>query len=94
MQIPSPREKKVWHKQTIKRILANETYTGKLYLQTVDSSGVKNNKYKKDGEKAKRKPKPREGWLLAEVPMIIDDATFKKAQVGEYKAQAAGKVKV
>jgi len=56
MQIPSPREKKVWHKQTIKRILANETYTGKLYLQTVDSSGVKNNKYKK----AEKRPKGRQ----------------------------------
>ena len=63
-------------------------------MQTVDSSGVKNNKYKKDAEKAKRKAKPREEWLSAEVPMIIDDVTFKKAQVGEYKAQEAEKVKV
>lgn len=80
MQIPSPKGKKTWYKQTVKRILMNETYTGKLHLQTVDTSGVKNNKYKNDEDKARRKMKPREEWIEIKVPQIIDDTTFQKAQ--------------
>ena len=80
MQIPTPKGKEIWQKITVKRILSNETYTGTLYLQTVDSSEVKNNKYRSKKERVSRKEKPREEWLPVKVPVIIDELTFQKAQ--------------
>jgi len=69
-----------WHKGSVKRILNNYSYTGTLFIQTVDTQGTKFNKYRKEEEKIKRKMKPQEQWIPIEIPNIIDIETWEKLQ--------------
>lgn len=76
--ISSPRGS-TWHKMTVKRILANETYTGTLHLNQTDAGGVKYNRYQK-GPKARRKLRPPDEWIPISVPPIISSERYRSAQ--------------
>lgn len=74
------REEGIWYKGTIKRILNNYTYTGTLFIQTVDTQGVKHNKFRNPEERIKRKEKPREEWIAIQVPEIIPVDIWEQLQ--------------
>ena len=74
------KEEGQWYKGTVKRILNNYSYTGTLFIQTVDSQGVKFNKYRNEDEKIKRTMKPKEQWIAIEIPEIIDIEIWEKLQ--------------
>jgi len=86
LKIPPPRGPKdknkeaVWHRATVRRILANETYTGVLYLRVEDATGVRNNRHRPVEEKVSRKKRPREEWCVVRVPAIIDRQTWEEVQ--------------
>ena len=74
------REEGIWYKTTIKRILNNYTYTGTLFIQTVDSQGVKHNKFRNENEKVKRTMRPREEWIAIQVPEIVPIDIWEQLQ--------------
>lgn len=74
------KEEGKWSRATISRILKNYTYTGTLFIQTVDTQGVKFNKFRNEEDKIKRKEKPREEWIAIEVPEIIPVVIWEEVQ--------------
>ena len=74
------REEGIWYKGTIKRILNNYTYTGTLFIQTVDTQGVKHNKFRSQDEKVKRTMKPREEWIGITIPEIVPIEIWEQLQ--------------
>ncbi|MBF8376838.1 recombinase family protein [Alicyclobacillus mali] len=82
--IPSPRAGKLlWSRTTVRRILQYEPYyTGITYIRKHAAHGVHLNRYiaNKD-ERYRRSIRPREEWVKMEIPIIIDEETFRKAQV-------------
>ena len=74
------REEGIWYKATVKRILCNYTYTGTLFIQTVDTQGVKHNKFRSPDEKVKRVMKPREEWIGIQIPEIIPIEVWEQLQ--------------
>jgi len=74
------REEGIWYKATVKRILCNYTYTGTLFIQTVDAQGVKHNKFRSPDEKVKRTMKPREEWIGIQVPILIPIEVWEQLQ--------------
>ena len=74
------KEEGIWYKGTIKRILNNYTYTGTLFIQTVDSQGVKHNKFRNPDEKVKRIMKPREEWIAIMIPEIVPVEIWEQLQ--------------
>lgn len=51
MGIPSPRGKKVWSKETLRKILHNEKYTGSVILQkTFVENYLKHKQIKNNGQ--------------------------------------------
>jgi site-specific DNA recombinase len=77
--IPSPRMK-LWNRVTVRRILTNPSYLGILYIRRYDTKDCHLNKYKKKGEKIKVKEKPRCEWIPIQIPRIIDNDIWEKAQ--------------
>jgi len=77
--VPSPRMKQ-WNRVTVRRMLANPSYLGILYIRRYDTRDYHLNKFRKKGEKIKIKEKPRDEWIPVEIPEIIDMTTWEKAQ--------------
>lgn len=79
--IPTKKRKGVWHRQVVRQILMNETYTGVFYHNKWDTDGMLANKYKKNSEdKIPMTMRPKEEWIPVEVPVIIEKKTFEYAQ--------------
>ncbi|KXH87375.1 recombinase family protein [Sporosarcina sp. HYO08] len=79
--IPTKRRVGKWHRQVVRQILMNETYTGTFYHNKWNTEGMLANKYKEDDEdKVRMTLRPREEWIGVEVPAIIDTKTFEYAQ--------------
>lgn len=79
--IPTKKRKGVWHRQVVRQILMNETYTGVFYHNKWNTEGMLVNKYKdSDDEKVSMTLRPKEEWIPVEVPVIIEKETFKFAQ--------------
>ncbi len=79
MGIPTKKGKKVWHRQVVRQMLMNESYTGVYYQNKYDTVGdyVK----KQAGEKiAYGKLRPKEEWVVTEIPPIISREQFDYAQ--------------
>lgn len=79
MGIPTAKGGTVWHRQVVRQILMNESYTG-TYFQ---------NKYDTEGDYVKRQAeedfqrgrlRPRDEWLETKIPRIIDQEQFEYAQ--------------
>lgn len=62
----------IWYQSTVTRILRNESYTGRYYYG-------KTKVVQKNGKK-EQIPRPKEEWILIEIPRIIDDMTYDRIQ--------------
>lgn len=79
--IPTKKGKGIWHRQVVRQILMNETYTGVFYHNKWKTEGILKNKYvTEDDEKVKVELRSPEEWIPVEVPAIIDKKTFDHAQ--------------
>lgn len=77
--IPTKKGAKVWHRQVVRQILINESYTGKYYQNKYDTEG--DYVRRQSGEDFKTgRIRPAENWILAEIPQIISDEQFNYAQ--------------
>ncbi|WP_025685984.1 recombinase family protein [Paenibacillus maysiensis] len=90
-KIPTKRGAKVWHKQVVRQILMNETYTGKFAQNKWDTQGMLGNKHKPKGEKVPIKMRPKEEWIYVDCPQIITEFQFEQAQklLGEARRRFA-----
>lgn len=77
--IPTARGKKVWHRQVVRQMLMNESYTGRYFQNKYDTEGdyVK----MQAGERVEHgRLRPRDEWLETKIPRIISDEQFQLAQ--------------
>ena len=77
--VPTARGGKVWHRQVVRQMLMNESYTGTYFQNKYDTEGdyVK----RQAGEDFERgRLRPREEWLETEIPRIIEEEQFAYAQ--------------
>ncbi|OZB90043.1 recombinase family protein [Paenibacillus sp. XY044] len=90
-QIPTKRGGKVWHKQVVRQILMNETYTGRFAQNKWNTEGMLGNKHKPKGEKVKMKLRPESEWIYVDCPQIISKLQFEQAQklLGESRRRFA-----
>lgn len=79
LNIPTKRGAKVWHRQVVRQILGNETYSGTFYQNRWQTEGMFANKYKSIDDKIALKERPEEEWIPVPCPAIIDEETFTKA---------------
>ncbi len=77
--IPSPKNA-AWARVTIRRILANPTYSGRYVQHQWDAAGVKHNRYRAPEEKRHARRRPAEEHMAAEVPAIIEPDVWTRAQ--------------
>ena len=88
MGIPPKKGKRdTWTNGPLHRLLKNETYIGKHHYYKSESVMTKNptaktqKKYQhRHSMKGSRKTRPRDEWLVVEVPRIISDELFEKAK--------------
>ncbi|MED4083855.1 recombinase family protein [Halalkalibacterium halodurans] len=79
--VPTKRRAGVWHRQVVRQILMNRTYTGTLYQNRWNTEGMLANKYKKEsGEKVPMKERDPSEWIPTKIPRIISDEQFEYAQ--------------
>lgn len=79
-QIPTKRGAQVWHKQVVRQILLNETYTGKYIQNKWNTEGMLGNKHKAPDEKVPLRKRPKEEWIVVDCPQIISEFQFEQAQ--------------
>ena len=82
---PPKGRREMWSSGTLDRLLKDTTYFGDHYYNKSESVPTKNPqnpdiKYRKV-IKGSRKVRPREEWLLIQVPPIIDRPLFDKVQI-------------
>jgi site-specific DNA recombinase len=76
--IKTKKGKNIWHRQTVRQILMNETYIGVFYQNKWNTEGMLGNKYR--SEKVRMKKRPQKDWIATPCPAIIPEAQFHKAQ--------------
>lgn len=79
MGIPSPRDS-VWYTYTVKRILANLAYTGRMYVNRYRRPGTKTNRFLPKELRQKGSTRPESEWISIDIPRIIDDVTLRTAE--------------
>ena len=72
MRVPPPGGRGIWWPETVSRILHSETYRGRLYLNRYSIT--------KEGGHTHQRQRPREEWVEARIPALVDDATWQAAQ--------------
>lgn len=77
MGIPTKRGAKTWAATTVARIMTSPLYKGELWLQRYDTVGKRNNRYRRPEDKVVPRERPRDQWVLIEVPAIIDEVTYQ-----------------
>lgn len=77
---PTKKKKGVWHRQVVRQILLNETYTGTFFQNKWNTEGMLANKHLSKENRIPMKERPREEWIEVKVPQIIDSETFERAQ--------------
>lgn len=77
MGIPTKRGAKTWAPTTVSRMLTNPLYKGELWLQRYDTVGKRSNRYRRPPDKIAPRVRPREHWVMVNVPAIVDDKTFE-----------------
>ncbi|MBM7633801.1 recombinase family protein [Geomicrobium sediminis] len=80
MNIPTKRGKGIWHRNVVRQILYNETYTGVYHQNKWNTEDMLGNKYREAEDRVMISVRPKEDWITIEVPAIIDEQTFKYAQ--------------
>lgn len=90
-EIPTKRGAKVWHKQVVRQILMNESYTGVLIQNKWNTEGMLGNKHRPEGEKVPMRLRPEDEWIYGECPQIINKFQYEQAQklLGEARRRYA-----
>ncbi|WP_374187406.1 recombinase family protein [Priestia aryabhattai] len=79
--VPTKKGGNTWHRQVVRQILMNETYTGFKIQNRWNTEGMLANKYNRSKEdKIKMTERPKEEWLYSPVPIIIQKEQFDHAQ--------------
>jgi site-specific DNA recombinase len=76
--IPTAKGGKVWHRQVVRQMLLNISYTGKHPHNKYDTEG--DYVRKQSGEKTNQTIRPEEEWIFVEIPAIISEDQFQVAQ--------------
>lgn len=76
--IPTAKGGKVWHRQVVRQILMNISYTGKHPHNRYDTEG--DYVRRQSGGKSNQTIRPEEEWIIVEIPQIISEAQFHLAQ--------------
>ena len=82
MGIPTRKGGEEWAPATIRLILKNETYIGKAHyhrMLSIEPKKPRNPLAYRKNEKTTKKPRPRSEWIEIEVPAIIDEDSFRRA---------------
>ncbi|WP_047758094.1 recombinase family protein [Geobacillus sp. ZGt-1] len=79
-KVPTKTGKTVWHRQVVRQILMNETYMGKRPQNKWNTEGMIANRYRKD-QKVPMRLRPKEEWIYVDVPAIVTEEQFKRAQM-------------
>ncbi|KAF0994418.1 DNA-invertase hin [Geobacillus sp. TFV-3] len=79
-KVPTKTGKTVWHRQVVRQILMNETYMGKRPQNKWNTEGMIANRYRKD-QKVPMTLRPKEEWIYVDVPAIVTEEQFKRAQM-------------
>jgi site-specific DNA recombinase len=77
--VPSPTGKPVWGVSTLGRLLRNEAYVGTVYYnrrEAIEGNGPRG----APTRKTRYRERPREEWIPIQVPTIVDQDTFERAQ--------------
>ena len=82
--IPGPRGGR-WYRATVRRILKNPTYTGTMFLNRLNTEGVKAKRAV--GKKVNARQRPQKEWIAVSVPALISAAEWQALQ----RELAAGK---
>jgi site-specific DNA recombinase len=77
--IPTAKNKAVWHRQVVRQILLNESYTGNHAQHKTNDEG--NYVRKQSGGKREHKTRPREEWIYTQIPSIISEEQYNRAQL-------------
>ncbi|WP_390353828.1 recombinase family protein [Virgibacillus halophilus] len=91
--IPTKKGGRVWHRQVVRQILLNESYTGTYYQNKYDTVGdyVK----KQAGEEYKKgRIRPKEEWVESKIPQVIEQKQFDYAQtlLGQIKRRHTSQI--
>lgn len=78
-KIPTKTGKTVWHRQVVRQILMNETYTGKKPQNKWNTEGMLANKYR--NEKVPMRLRNKDEWIYVDVPAIVSEEQFQQAQM-------------
>lgn len=72
--------KDIWHRQVVRQILMNESYTGNYYQNKWNTEGMLRNKYTSDpDDKVKMTLRDESEWIYIEIPAIISEEQFSHA---------------
>jgi site-specific DNA recombinase len=77
--IPTAKNKTVWHRQVVRQILLNESYTGNHAQHKTNDEG--NYVRKQSGGKREHKTRPKEEWIYTQIPSIISEEQYNRAQL-------------
>lgn len=78
MRIPTAKGGQIWHRQVVRQMLMNISYTGKHPHNRYDTEG--DYVRKQSGGTSKQKLRPEEEWIYVEIPQIIPEEQFEVAQ--------------
>lgn len=91
LKIPGPGGGK-WYRQTVRRILRNDSYTGTLYLNKYMTEGVKTARV--TGQSLSCRLRPKEEWIPVSIPPLISIEKWQTIQLllNSKKGNRGGKV--
>lgn len=86
MGIPTAKGNSKWHRQVVRQILMNASYTGTYYQNRYDTEG---NYVKKQAGEVYRtgRMRPKEEWVVTAIPRIIEQKQFDYARALLQKAR-------
>jgi site-specific DNA recombinase len=77
-QVPTPTGKAEWWHSTVCRVLSNEAYIGRVYINQPQSVPARPGTGRR--RPAAQRKRPREEWTAIPCPAITDEALFEAAQ--------------
>lgn len=78
--VPTKKGAKVWHRQVVRQILLNPSYTGRYTQNKTNTEGMVGNKYRPEEDRVKPRERPEEEHQHVQIPRIISDYQFEVAQ--------------
>lgn len=76
--IPTAKNKAVWHRQVVRQIILNESYTGNHPQRKHNSEG--DYVRVQSGQTRTQKVRPKEEWIYTQIPSIISVEQYERAQ--------------